>query len=90
MLGDRSIEAARASFSSRARLSGIRLERRRQELERDRPAEPGVFAAIHLAHAARAEAFADSVVLDGCADHYDVRRDSWSIRPRRGHLVRFR
>ena len=46
----------------------IGLERVRQELERDLPAEPDVFGAIHLAHAAGAEAPIDSVVLHGLAD----------------------
>ena len=48
----------------------IGLERRRQELERDRPAKSRVFTAIHLSHAACAKALVDPIVLDGRADHF--------------------
>ena len=70
MFGERSIDAARASFSSRARLSGSDLSAGGQELERDGPAQPYVLGAIHLAHAAGAKAFVNPVVLDGCAYHW--------------------
>jgi hypothetical protein len=60
----------------------IGLERGGQELEGDRPAQARIFASIHLSHAAGTEALADPVVLDGCADHYLVRRKTWGIRPR--------
>ena len=68
MFGERSIDAARASFSSRARLSGSALSAVRQELQRDLPPEPDVFRAIHLAHPAGAKPAVDPVVLHGLAD----------------------
>ena len=82
MFGERSSDAARASFSSRARLSGIGLERRRQELQRDRPPEADVFGAIHLAHAACAELAEHAIVTELAIDH---RRDldaAWCCRAR--------
>ncbi len=65
MFGERSSDAARASFSSRARLSGSALQAGGQELQRHRTAEPDVLGAIDLAHAAGAEALADAIVLNG-------------------------
>ena len=60
----------------------IGLERRRQELERHRPAEPHILGAIHLAHSAGAKALADPIVLDGCAYHGDLRRAGPVASPR--------
>ena len=42
----------------------IGLERRREKLQRHRPAEPRILAAIHFAHAAGPEALVDTIMLD--------------------------
>ena len=57
-------QQARAPF--RVRLAG-----RGQELERDLASQPRVFGEVDLAHAARAQALAHAIVLDGGADHSD-------------------
>ena len=83
MFGERSSDAARASFSSRARLSGIRLQATagRNFSATGRPRR-SVFGAIDLAHSACPKAFADAVVLNCCADHVSaMRRPVWKRRP---------
>ena len=91
MFGERSIDAARASFSSRARLSGSDLSAAGRNFSATGPAEPDVLGAIHLAHAAGAQAFADPVVLDGCADHisgFETRGLARSSPPSPSILIR--
>ena len=50
-----SAAAARASRRSRSRCAGSRVQRRRQRLERDGPAEPRVGGQVDAAHAAAAQ-----------------------------------
>ena len=61
VVGDRDVRRAEhrrgARFVEQPRAAvRIGFERGGQELQRDGPAEPHVFGAIHLAHPARAEA----------------------------------
>ena len=61
----------RTRFVEEARPAlGIGLQRRRQELERDRPAKSCIFTTIHLSHAAGAQAFVNAIMLDGRANHF--------------------
>jgi hypothetical protein len=48
---------------------GIGRERRRQELERDLPAQPGVLGQVDFAHPAAAEPFADPVMRHDLTGH---------------------
>ena len=65
MFGERSIDAARASFNSRARLSGSDLSACGRNLSATGRPSREIFRAIDLAHSACAEALADAVVLNG-------------------------
>ena len=78
---------ARLGQQPRAAL-GIGLERVRQELQRDLTSEPDVFGAIHLAHAAGAEAPIDPVVLHGPADRRLLTLLSTTNPRRRDCIVR--
>ncbi len=69
MFGERSSEAARASLSSRARLSGSALSVGGKELQRHGTPESDVLREIHLAHSARAKTRPDAIVLNSAADH---------------------
>ena len=68
MFGERRSDAARASLSRRARLSGSALSSAGRNFSATGTAEADIFGAIHLAHAARAKALADAIVLNGRAD----------------------
>ena len=46
---------------------------RRQELQRDLPAEPDVLGAVDDAHAAAAQPLDDPIMANGCADHSGFR-----------------
>ncbi len=68
---------------------GVRLERRRQELEGDRPSQAQIVGAIHLAHPACPETFLDPVVLDGCSDHViDDRGQGARMKVPCSHIVK--
>ena len=53
---------------------GVGGELTRQDLDRDRPLQPGVGRAIDLAHAALPQRLLDAVLLELGADHVDPRR----------------
>ena len=77
MCGDRSREAARASRSSRARLSASRRRSALQELQRHLAAEPGVVGDVDFPRAARTKPLANVVVQDGLPGQ----RRRWHLIP---------
>ena len=80
MCGWLSAEAARASRSKRSSAGAIVGQLRRQELQRDVPAEPQVLGPVDDAHAAAAELFDDAVVRDRPADHEESTAKEYNVR----------